>query len=192
MRELHAFIARGTDAGIWGLTPRLDSPDTRVVVFLLSLEVMLKLGFGSQTRWWRSIFPAYAGVFPHLHVHRVDRCNLPRIRGGVPVLAAGKGCDLQIFPAYAGVFPSKHAGGALLFYLPRIRGGVPRSRSDSDRSRVIFPAYAGVFLPHHPLSYRVPHLPRIRGGVSQGKRNPTEPTVFPAYAGVFLGQVLSR
>ena len=83
MRELHAFIARGTDAGIWGLTPRLDSPDTRVVVFLLSLEVMLKLGFGSQTRWWRSIFPAYAGVFPiYLWTDNLA-LDLPRIRGGV-------------------------------------------------------------------------------------------------------------
>ena len=105
MCELHAFIARGTDAGIWGLTPRLDSPDTRVVVFLLSLEVMLKLGFGLQTRWWRSVFPAYAGVFRIFSKPRLHFLGLPRIRGGVPHLYAGTGVDQIVFPAYAGVFP---------------------------------------------------------------------------------------
>lgn len=57
---------------------------------------------------------------------------------------------------------------------------------------LIFPAYAGVFPWLGQNFFRLAYLPRIRGGVSQGKRNPTEPTVFPAYAGVFLGQVLSR
>ena len=42
--KFRAFIAEDKDAELW-YSPRFDPSDTRAVVFLLSLEVTLKLGF---------------------------------------------------------------------------------------------------------------------------------------------------
>lgn len=44
--KFRAFIAEDKDAGLW-YSPRFDPSDTRAVVFLVSLEVTLKPGFGS-------------------------------------------------------------------------------------------------------------------------------------------------
>ena len=130
------------------------------------------------------IFPANAGVFPRsLCVSRSSQ-NIPRERGGQPiirnrgVLAAvysprTRGstcvsvftrCGLPIFPANAGVNPINFLFFSLAGYIPRERGGLPQK---SEK-----------------MTFTIEYSPRTRGHPTE-QRLGTKYTIFPANAGVF-------
>ena len=132
------------------------------------------------------VFPAYAGVFLYRGDVKGKRGSLPRIRGGVSLLAELCG-DLY--------WSSPHTRGCFAYH------------AEKFLRRVVFPAYAGVFRHDNQSMRRESGLPRIRGGVSIPHgflRKITESSphtrgcflprssatalsaVFPAYAGVFL------
>ena len=91
--------------------------------------------------WW--IFPAYAGV-NLLGLHRLRKpWNIPRIRGGEPMM---------IFPDFL-----------FLKYSPHTRGWTCKNLTRDDLL-CIFPAYAGVNLLKCWLPTRLLNIPRIRGG----------------------------
>ena len=132
------------------------------------------------------VFPASAGVFPHMGaLDQVPR-GLPRLGGGVsmarssqrPVIKSSpprRGCFLvgtwpglscAVFPASAGVFPCHQSDSRSGICLPRLGGGVSRS---SQAAR-----------------FDTQSSPPRRGCFRRMDRSFLCVFVFPASAGVFL------
>ena len=138
----------------------------------------------SQARF-RTVFPAYAGMFPLTILPRDNKNGFPRIRGDVPLPITAlathfqfsphtRGCSLTIifidfntivFPAYAGMFRTPCPNHAAKGCFPRIRGDVPEGESAGWAAIRFSPHTRGCSLP---------------GGAWFLNRN-----VFPAYAGMF-------
>ena len=132
-----------------------------------------------------AVFPAYAGMFPHLVGQDGGNCGFPRIRGDVPPTSRPpwaicsfsphtRGCsDLKkktlyaavVFPAYAGMFRSSLSDTELRKCFPRIRGDVPPTT-----------------LLYSPTTEFSPHT---RGCSADLHQLGEYELVFPAYAGMF-------
>ncbi len=146
---------------------------------------MLKAHHSTQSTRSRSVFPAYAGVFPRRPRRHQGHRRLPRVRGGVPASICSRsgdgsssprtrGCsphhpeprgDHRVFPAYAGVFRRCQRCRVFRSGLPRVRGGVPTT------TLIALTVIAS--------------SPRTRGCSHVGDVVLDAPGVFPAYAGVF-------
>ena len=133
----------------------------------------------------RPVFPAHAGVFPHIDRSKTFKKSLPRSCGGVSTdfvlkMAAEessplmRGCfslDVRqrsgpgVFPAHAGVFPQVPYPRAVRSSLPRSCGGVSKGGSQK--------------------TYLPKSSPLMRGCFYRGDVKLLLDRVFPAHAGVF-------
>ena len=71
------------------------------------------------------VFPAYAGMIPHVRVRMADRGRVPRIRGDDPRRRSTRPEACCVFPAYAGMIPVVSTGVGGANGVPRIRGDDP-------------------------------------------------------------------
>ena len=136
----------------------------------------------------RSVFPAYAGMFPSSGLGTGMHCRFPRVCGDVS-------------------YPVRQNFRYQTFS-PRMRGCFPYPAACTAHHKV-FPAYAGMFLSGHSLLRQLKGFPRVCGDVSVTMPGSADAlgfsprmrgcfrlprvifwqlVVFPAYAGMFLSQ----
>ena len=74
------------------------------------------------------MFPAYAGMIPHLPHFKTLLNDVPRIRGDDPTNENGTTWIIEMFPAYAGMIPPTFSASSPCVNVPRIRGDDPGVR----------------------------------------------------------------
>ena len=109
-----------------------------------------------------SIYPACAGINPHLGQIVLICLHLPRMRGDQPqpIVAYTTFKDL---PRVCGDQPMQILGdGFVLKFTPRARGSTTKEQKRM-RWPIIYPACAGINLSDCPICGCRIHLPRVRG-----------------------------